>query len=56
MRKEFKEFGISNYYKNKIKFKKDFYIKTNKVFEEIIKKNSYFPIELEIATFTTWKY
>ena len=55
MRKEFKEFGISNYYNNKIKFKKDFYIKTNHVFEKIIKKNSYFPIELEIATFTTWK-
>ena len=55
MRKEFKEFGISNYYKDKIKFKKDFYIKTNHVFEKIIKKNSYFPIEIEIATFTTWK-
>ena len=56
MRTEFKEFGISNYYKDKIKFKKDFYIKTNHVFEKIIKKNSYFPIELEIATFTAWKY
>ncbi len=55
MRKEFKEFGISNYYKDKTKFKKNFYIKTNDVFEKIIKKNSYFPIELEIATFTTWK-
>ncbi len=55
MRKDFKEFGISNYYKDKIKFKKEFYIKTNRVFEKIIKKNSYFPIELEIATFTTWK-
>ena len=55
MRNDFKEFGISNYYNDKIKFKKDFYIKTNQVFEKIIKKNSYFPIELEIATFTTWK-
>lgn len=55
MRKDFKEFGISNYYKDKIKFKKEFYIKTNRVFEKIINKNSYFPIELEIATFTTWK-
>ena len=55
MRNDFKEFGISNYYKDKIKFKKEFYIKTNNVFEKIIKKNSYFPIELEIATFTTWK-
>jgi len=55
MRNDFKEFGISNYYNDKIKFKKDFYFKTNQVFEKIIKKNSYFPIELEIATFTTWK-
>ena len=55
MRKEFKEFGISNYYNDKIKFKKDFFIKTNLVFEKIINKNDYFPIELEIATFTTWK-
>lgn len=55
MRKEFKEFGISNYYKDKTKFNKNFFIKTNRVFEQIIKKNSYFPIELEIATFTTWK-
>ena len=55
MRREFKEFGISNYYKDKTKFKKNFFIKTNRVFEQIIKKNSYFPIELEIATFTTWK-
>ena len=56
MRNEFKEFGISNYYKDKIKFKKDFYIKTNYIFEQIIKKDSYFPIEIEIATFTSWKY
>ena len=56
MREEFKEFGISNYYKDKIKFKKDFYIKTNYIFEQIIKKDSYFPIEIEIATFTSWKY
>ena len=55
MRKEFKEFGISNYYNDKIKFKKDFFLITNRVFEKIIKKNDYFPIELEIATFTTWK-
>jgi len=55
MRKEFKEFGISNYYNDKTKYKKDFFVKTNRVFEKIIKKNDYFPIELEIATFTTWK-
>jgi len=55
MRNDFKEFGISNYYNDKINFKKDFYFKTNQVFEKIIKKNSYIPIELEIATFTTWK-
>ena len=56
MRKEFKEFGISNYYKDKTKFNKDFYLKTKNIFEQIIKKNSYFPVEIEIATFTTWKY
>ncbi len=55
MREDFKKFGISNYYKDKLIYKKDFYIKSNRIFEHIIKKNNYFPIELEIATFTTWK-
>ena len=55
MRKDFKEFGISNYYKDKLTFNKEFYKKCNRVFEQIINKNSYFPLELEIATFTSWK-
>ena len=55
MREDFKKFGISNYYNDNITYKKDFYVKSNRIFDHIIKKNSYFPLELEIATFTTWK-
>ena len=40
---------------DKLTFNKEFYKKCNRVFEQIINKNSYFPLELEIATFTSWK-
>lgn len=55
MRADFREFGISNYYPDKIKFKKKFYLKSKEIFDLLISKNSYFPIEIEIATFTSWK-
>lgn len=55
IRDDFRTFGISNYYMDKIKFKRNFYLKSEQVFEQIIRKNSYFPIEIEIASFTTWK-
>lgn len=55
MRADFREFGISNYYLDKTKFNKKFYIKSKEIFDLIISKNNYFPIEIEIATFTSWK-
>ena len=55
IRNDFKEIGISNYYKNNPKFKKDFYTKTYSVFSKIIEKYEYIPVEFEIATFTAWK-
>tara|TARA_Y200000002_G_scaffold43540_1_gene31573 strand:- start:828 stop:1535 length:708 start_codon:yes stop_codon:yes gene_type:complete len=55
LRRDFKEFGISNYFNNIPKFKKDFLIKTYSVFSKIIDKYNYIPVEYEIATFTSWK-
>ena len=55
IRDDFREFGISNYYKNVPKFKKDLLVKTYSVFSKIINKYKYIPVEYEIATFTSWK-
>ena len=55
MRADFREFGISNYYPDKTKFNKKFYLKSKEIFDLLISKNNYFPIEIEIATFTSWK-
>ena len=55
LRGDFRDFGISNYYKNVPKFKKEFLIKTYSVFSKIIEKYNYIPVEFEIATFTSWK-
>tara|TARA_B100000900_G_C20579736_1_gene716977 strand:- start:1976 stop:2323 length:348 start_codon:yes stop_codon:yes gene_type:complete len=55
IRNDFKKIGISNYYKNNPKFKKEFYTKTYSVFSKIIEKYEYIPVEFEIATFTAWK-
>ena len=55
LREDFKEFGISNYNVNVPKFKKEFLIKTYSIFNKIIEKYNYIPVEFEIATFTSWK-
>ena len=55
MRKDFKELGISNYYKEKSKSNKTFYKKTTSLFKELVEKHDYIPLEIEISTFTSWK-
>ena len=55
LREDFRKFGISNYFNEKYKFKKDFYKLTNKIFSKLVEKHKYIPLEIEIATFTSWK-
>ena len=55
IRSDFKKFGISNFFNEKQRFKKDFLKFTNKLFSKLIDKHKYIPLEIEIATFTTWK-
>ena len=37
------------------KFKKDFLSLTNKIFSKLVENHKYIPLEIEIATFTSWK-
>ncbi len=55
LRKDFKELGISNYYKEKSRSNKKFYKKTTSLFKELVAKHDYIPVEIEISTFTSWK-
>ena len=55
LRTDFKEIGTSNFYKNEYLFKRDFLKKLKIIFDKIIKKYEYIPMELKIATFTAWK-
>ena len=55
IRKDFKELGISNYYKEKSKSNKNFYNKTTSLFKELVAKHDHIPVEIEISTFTSWK-
>ena len=55
IRKDFKEFGISNYYREKSRSNKNFYKKTTSLFRELVAKHDYIPVEIEISTFTSWK-
>ncbi len=55
IRSDFRKFGISNYFNEKHKFKKDFLKLTNKLFSKLIDNHKYIPLEIEIATFTSWK-
>ena len=55
IRKDFKELGISNYYKEKSKSNKNFFRKTTSLFKELVAKHDYIPVEIEISTFTSWK-
>ena len=55
LRKDFKELGISNYYREKSKTNKKFYKKTTSLFKELVAKHHYIPVEIEISTFTSWK-
>ena len=55
LRSDFRKFGISNYYNEKYKFKKDFLSLTNNIFSKLVENHKYIPLEIEIATFTSWK-
>ena len=55
IRKDFKELGISNYYREKSRSNKNFYKKTTSLFKELIAKHDFIPVEIEISTFTSWK-
>ena len=55
IRSDFRKFGISNFFNEKQKFKKDFLKLTNKLFSKLIDNHKYIPLEIEIATFTSWK-
>ena len=55
IRSDFRTFGISNFFNEKYRFKKDFLILTNKIFTKIVDNHKYIPVEIEIATFTSWK-
>ena len=55
IRKDFKELGISNYYREKSRSNKNFYKKTTSLFTELVAKHDYIPVEIEISTFTSWK-
>ena len=55
IRSDFKKFGISNFFNEKHRFKKDFLKLTNKLFSKLIDNHKYIPLEIEIATFTSWK-
>ena len=55
IRSDFRTFGISNFFNEKYRFKKDFLILTNKIFSKIVDNHKYIPVEIEIATFTSWK-
>ena len=55
LRDDFRKFGISNYFNEKYKFKKDFYKLTNQIFSKLVEKHKHIPVEIEIATFTSWK-
>ena len=55
IRKDFKELGISNYYREKSRSNKNFYKKTTSLFKELVSKHDYIPVEIEISTFTSWK-
>ena len=55
IRSDFRKFGISNFFNEKHRFKKDFLKLTNNLFSKIIDNHKYIPLEIEIATFTSWK-
>ena len=55
LRSDFRKFGISNYFNEKYRFKKEFLSLTNQVFSKIVENHNYIPLEIEIATFTAWK-
>ena len=49
------EADISNFFNEKHRFKKDFLKLTNNLFSKLIDNHKYIPLEIEIATFTSWK-
>ena len=55
IRSDFRKFGISNFFNEKHRFKKDFLILTNNLLSKLIDNHKYIPLEIEIATFTSWK-
>ena len=55
IRSDLRKFGISNFFNEKHRFKKDFLKLTNDLFSKLIDNHKYIPLEIEIATFTSWK-
>ena len=55
IRSDFRKFGISNFFNERHRFKKDFLKLTNNLFSKLIDNHKYIPLEIEIATFTSWK-
>ena len=55
LRSDFKEFGMINIYDQSQIFKRNFLKKTELLFSKIIEKHKHIPVEIEIATFTSWK-
>ena len=55
LRSDFKQFGLINIYDQNQIFRRDFLKKTELLFSKIIQQHESIPIELEIATFTSWK-
>ena len=55
IRSDFRKFGISNFFNEKYRFKKEFLKLTNNLFSKLIDNHNYIPLEIEIATFTSWK-
>ncbi len=55
LRSDFRKFGISNYFNEKYKFKRNFLDLTEKIFSKLVENHKYIPLEIEIATFTSWK-
>ena len=55
IRSDFRKFGISNFFNERHRFKKDFLKLTNNLFSKLIDNHKYIPLEIEIVTFTSWK-
>ncbi len=55
IRSDFREFGIINISRETPLFEREFLNKSKSVFSKIFNKFDHIPVEIEIATFTSWK-